>query len=160
MGGSRLCMSLKVHRISSTNTSRKCVCPVQIVCISGFWGFAPRLHRDLLYPWTRLGTFVPQTTCAHPTSKPSLRHCFHYCMHNKHIGIICMHIRVSDVIRLTHCKCKSLMNGRRVCRLSVCLSVPRQFSNTKGDRREISSPLREIGVAEQEYDVRFCNGSS
>jgi len=26
--------------------------------------------------------------------------------------------------------------------------------------REISSPLYEIGVAEQEYEVRFCTGSS
>jgi len=30
---------------------------------------------------------------------------------------------------------------------------------TKRDRREIWSPLWEIGVAEQEYDVRFCTGS-
>jgi len=33
----------------------------------------------------------------------------------------------------------------------VCLSVLRQISKT--NRREISSPLQEIGVAEQEYDV-------
>ena len=31
VGGSRLRMSLKVHRISSMNTWRKCVCPLQIV---------------------------------------------------------------------------------------------------------------------------------
>ena len=30
--GCRLCMSLKVHRISSMNTSRKCVCPLH-TCI-------------------------------------------------------------------------------------------------------------------------------
>ena len=32
-------------------------------------------------------------------------------------------------------------NGRRLCRLSV----PRQISKTKQDRREISSPLGPIG---------------
>ena len=31
VGGSRLRMSLKVHRLSSVNTSRKCVCPLHIV---------------------------------------------------------------------------------------------------------------------------------
>jgi len=40
---------------------------------------------------------------------------------------------------------------------------PRQpkmgISITKRTRREISSPLWEIGVAEHEYDVRFCTGS-
>ena len=41
--------------------------------------------------------------------------------------------------------------GRRVCRLSV----PRQISKIKRDRREISSSLWEIGVGEQEYDVRI-----
>ena len=28
------------------------------------------------------------------------------------------------------------------------------------DTREISLPLEEIGVGEQEYDVRFCAGTS
>jgi len=62
------------------------------------------------------------------------------------------------VFRLAHCKCKSLM--KRLLRLSsvVCLSVPRKVLKTKRDRREISSSslLDEFGVAEQEYDVRFC----
>jgi len=35
--------------------------------------------------------------------------------------------------------------GRCIC----CLSVPHQISKTKQDRREISSSLWEIGVAEQ-----------
>jgi len=48
------------------------------------------------------------------------------------------------LVRLAHCKCKSLM--KRSSRLSsVCLSLflsfPRQISKTKRDRREISSPL-------------------
>ena len=30
-----------------------------------------------LYPWSPLGTSVPQTPCAHPTSKPWLRHWLH-----------------------------------------------------------------------------------
>ena len=50
--------------------------------------------------------------------------------------------------------------GRHVCLSSVCLSVSRQFSIIKRDRREISSPSYEIGVVEQESDVRFCTGSS
>ena len=33
---------------------------------------------------------------------------------------------------------------------------PRQISKIKRDSREISSHLHEIGVAEQEYYVRFC----
>ena len=32
VGGSRLLTSLKLHRISSMNTSQKCVCPLPIVC--------------------------------------------------------------------------------------------------------------------------------
>jgi len=42
----------------------------------------------------------------------------------------------------------------------VCLSVPRQISETTRDTHGISLPYWEIGVAEQEYDVRFCTGSS
>jgi len=34
------------------------------------------------------------------------------------------------------------------------------ISKIKRDRCQISLPLYEIGVAEQEYDVRFCTGSS
>ena len=46
----------------------------------------------------------------------------------------------SVVIVLAHCKYKSLQF--RSSRLSVCrMSVPRQISLTKRDRREISSPL-------------------
>ena len=62
---------------------------------------------------------------------------------------------------------KAFCSGRRICRLpSVCLpsvvcpSVPRQISETTPDLLKISLPLQEIGVAEQEYDVRFCTGSS
>jgi len=47
--------------------------------------------------------------------------------------------------------------GRHLCRLS---SVLRLISKTKGGRREISSPLYEIWVAEHEYDVRLYTGSS
>ena len=75
-GGSRLCMSLKVHHISSMNTSRKCVCPLQIVhayLASG--GFAPDPHRHRgSAPGPRWGTSIPQTLCALPTSKPWRRH--------------------------------------------------------------------------------------
>jgi len=74
-GGSRLCMSLNVHRISSMNTTRKCVCPLQIVyayLASG--SFAPRPPPGLC-PWTTLGDFCPPNPCAHLTSKPWLRHC-------------------------------------------------------------------------------------
>jgi len=49
---------------------------------------------------------------------------------------------------------------RLVCRLVCCLSVSRQISETTRHTHEISSPLKEIGVAEQEYDVRFCPGSN
>jgi len=60
-----------------------------------------------------------------------------------------------NLVRLSHCKCKSLM--QRSSRLSsVCLSIPRQISKTKGDMHEISSPLEEIGVTKQEYDAIFC----
>ena len=57
-GGSRLCkvrMSLKVHRISSMNTSRKCICPLQIVYVYlASKGSAPESH------W---GTSISQTQC-------------------------------------------------------------------------------------------------
>ena len=71
--GSKLRMSLKVHRIIFMNTSRKCVCPLQIVyayLASG--GFAPRPLPGLC-PCTLLGDFRPPNSCAHPTSKPWLR---------------------------------------------------------------------------------------
>ena len=62
-----------------------------------------------------------------------------------------------NLVRLAHCKCKSLM--QRSSRLtSVCLSSPRQISKTKRDRREISSPSQEIRVTKQEYNVTFCSG--
>jgi len=67
--------------------------------------------------------------------------------------LIQLHAKVCGCIWLlgsiTHCMCKSIM--QRSSRLSVCLSVSRQISKTKQDRREISSPSYEIGVAEQEY---------
>jgi len=44
------------------------------ICISGFWGLCPQTSPGLCL-WTPLGTSVPQTPCAHPTSKPWLRHC-------------------------------------------------------------------------------------
>ena len=55
-GGSRLRMSLKVHRISSMNTSRKCVCPLQIVYAylakspDHRWSSAPGLRWDFRPP--------------------------------------------------------------------------------------------------------------
>jgi len=65
-------------------------------------------------------------------------------------------------IRLAHLHCESLFFSCHVCRLSsvCCLSIWYHISKTKRDRRQISSPLHEIGVAEQEYDVRFCTASS
>ena len=39
------------------------------------------------------------------------------------------------IIRLAHCKCKSLKKW------SLCLSVPHQISKTKQDKHEILSPL-------------------
>ena len=71
------------------------------------------------------------------------------------------HLFLCLVIRLVHLQCESLLFSvaPSVC-LSVCrLSVPRQISITKRDRREVSSPLQEIRVRDQEYDVRFCTGS-
>jgi len=50
------------------------------------------------------------------------------------------------------------MQRRRVCRLFVCLSNPRQISKTKRDRREILSPSQEIRDTKQEYNVTFCSG--
>jgi len=71
-GGSRLHMSLKVHRISSMNSSRKCICPQQIVyAYFASGGFGPRPPSGLC-PLTTLGDFHPQTPFAHPTSKPWL----------------------------------------------------------------------------------------
>jgi len=61
-------------------------------------------------------------------------------------------------IRLAHCK--YVTPYVTVVTSVVCLSLPRQISKTKQDSREISSPLWEICVAEQEYDVIFCTGSS
>jgi len=61
--------------------------------------------------------------------------------------------------RLAHLQCESLL-FRSPRLLSVSLSVQRQISETTLDRREISSPLWEIGVANQDYDVVFCTGSS
>ena len=74
-GSSGLCMSLKVHRISSMNTSRNVFATADCICISGFWGLCPRPPPGLC-PWTPLGDFRPQTPCAHPTSKLWLHHCF------------------------------------------------------------------------------------
>ena len=71
-GGSRLHMSLKVHRISSMNTSRKCVCSLQIVyayLASG--GIAPDPHWGSA-PWPHCKTSVLQAPFAHPISKPWL----------------------------------------------------------------------------------------
>jgi len=67
-GGSKLRISLKVGRrpIPSMNTSRKCVCPPQIVyayLASG--GFAPRPHWGSA-SGPHWGTSVLQTLCAHP----------------------------------------------------------------------------------------------
>jgi len=57
VGGSRLHMSLRVHCISSTNTSRKCVCPLQIV-------YAYLASGEKLCPWTPLGDFrSPDPLC-------------------------------------------------------------------------------------------------
>jgi len=54
-----------------------------------------------------------------------------------------------------------LWNGCCICHLSICLlSVPRQISRSKRDTYKIMSPLQEIGVAKQEYNVRFCTESS
>jgi len=41
-----------------------------------------------------------------------------------------------------------------------CLCFPCQISKTKWCRRKILSPLQEIGVGEQEYDIIFCTRSS
>jgi len=62
--------------------------------------------------------------------------------------------RTRPIIRLAHCKCKSLMkrSSSRVCRLSVSVS---RLSKTKRDKRENLSILSvNCRVAEQEYDVR------
>ena len=69
---------------------------------------------------------------------------------------------VNCVIRFAHLHVRAFCFGRCVCRLSsaVCLSVRHQISETTRDTRQISSPLQEIGVGDQELDVRFCIGSS
>jgi len=59
-----------------------------------------------------------------------------------------------STLRLTHCKCNSLMQW------SLHLSVLHHISKTKWDRCKISSPLQDIGVTEQEYAIRFCTTSS
>jgi len=74
-GGCRLRMCLKVRHISSMNTSRKCLCLLQIVyayLASG--GFAPKSPLGSA-PRPRWGTSIPETPCAHPTSEPWLHHC-------------------------------------------------------------------------------------
>jgi len=73
-GGSRLRMRLKVHRISSMNTSRKCVCSLQIVYAYLASGGCAQAPTGALPLDPAGGTSVPQTRCAHPTSKPWLRH--------------------------------------------------------------------------------------
>jgi len=67
----------------------------------------------------------------------------------------CSHTGLLSLIMLAHCKYKSFMQWSS--RLS---SVPHQISKIKQDRCKILSSLKEIGVAEQEYDVRFCTGIS
>jgi len=52
------------------------------------------------------------------------------------------------------------MHTYTVSARAILFRSPRQISKTKRDGREISSPLWEIGVAEDEYDVRFFAGSS
>jgi len=76
------------------------------------------------------------------------------------VGYYCTLIRVcflekTAVSRLAHLQCEGLLFWS-----SRLLSVPRQILKTKQVRRKISSPLQEMGVAEQEYDIIFCTGSS
>ena len=85
--GSRLHMSLKVHRISSINTSRKCVCPLQIVyAYLAFGAFAPTSPQGLC-PWTPLRDFHPPNSLCPPylqTLATPLFHNKHGVMHNAH----------------------------------------------------------------------------
>ena len=71
-GGSRLCMSLNVHRISSMNTTRKCVCPLQIVYayLACAGGFAPDPHRGSA-PGPRWVLPSPRPLCPLPTLPPN-----------------------------------------------------------------------------------------
>jgi len=53
----------------------KYVCQLQLLYTDVASG-ALRHHTPAwALPWTPLGDFHPQTTCAHPTTKPLLRHC-------------------------------------------------------------------------------------
>ena len=69
VGGSRLCMSLKVHHISSMNISQKCVCPLQIVyAYLAFGGKAPMPHWGSA-PGPCWGTSIPKSPV--PTLPPN-----------------------------------------------------------------------------------------
>ena len=68
-GGSSLRMSLKVHRISSMNRSRKCVCPLQIVyAYLAFGGFTlrPAIGTLPLNPSGRLPSLSPPVSTLPP----------------------------------------------------------------------------------------------
>jgi len=68
----------------------------------------------------------------------------------------------NDIGILFGSHCRTLLSviafcfGRHVCHLSV----PRQISKIKRNRREISSSLYEILVAEQDHDITFCTRRS
>ena len=60
--------------LASTKVMQR-VCPLQIVYAYLAWGLHPRPPLPPgLWPWTPLGTSVPQTPCVLPTSKSWRRH--------------------------------------------------------------------------------------
>jgi len=88
VGGSRLCMSLKVHRISSVNNiTIMCLSTADCICISGFWGTGA-------LPLDPAGDFRPRTSV--PTHLQTLATLMPYNPLSMHIQIaryINYHIR-------------------------------------------------------------------
>ena len=76
VGGSRLRMSLKVHHISSMNTSQNAFVHCTLYRPMHIWllGASPPDPHWSSVPGPHWG-IRPQTSCVHPTSKPWLRHC-------------------------------------------------------------------------------------
>jgi len=63
------------------------------------------------------------------------------------------------IIRLAHCKCKSLLfcsSHLTVVCLSVCLSVLSQILKTRQDKREILSPDRKSGSPSKNMTSNFA----
>jgi len=148
------------------------------------WGIAVLQRADGLHHggsadvelWCRWNDLYPlERSAAPPTSLSHNDQCTHgSCLHQvftglDHVGRTGHHLALGSalftflfcflVLLGLHLRCESLLFWSSCLSSVDCLSSVPCLSKTKRDRHKISSPLWETGVAEQEYDIRFCTGS-